>query len=581
MLGSAEEAEDAVQQTFLSAYNDLMASDKPIHLRAWLFTIARNRCYSILRARREQPVGELEEMATEGLATQVQRRQDLRDLVTDLQRLPEDQRAALVLAEMDSLGHDQIATVLGVPREKVKALVFQARESLVASRAARETDCSEIREQLANLSGGALRRGNLKRHLRECSGCRDFRHQVERQRRMMRVVLPVAPTLALKDTILAATVGGSGAGVGVVATGGGGGAVATSLLKGSVVKGIVGAALAGVGTAGTLVAVQEIQTGVASRPTMHPLVMKAPFTPARVSAATVATGSAAVATAGGASAAPSSSSTRSGTAAYASSSGATGTAAALAGLSGAAARQADGTARSTRLAVLNPLSRSGLGAGSRDNPLSRVGSTPAAPAPPVESSPGTGSGLTSHVATTSSGPYLGSSAFGSGSQSATGHSRSEGSKAQGGSSTSSGYTPPSSSSGTSSSASGSGYTPPSSSSTRSSSGYSGSSGSSGSSTTTTHSSGGRSSQTADGSSSSGPSIGSRTGSTGSSSSGTSSSGTTPSAPTTTTPVVTSTPTSTTPPTTTSPDPTSSDGGQGSGDSGSGYGGGSDTGPHGR
>jgi DNA-directed RNA polymerase specialized sigma24 family protein len=57
MLGSAEEAEDAVQQTFLAAYNDLISSEKPIHLRAWLFTIARNRCYSTLRARREQPGG--------------------------------------------------------------------------------------------------------------------------------------------------------------------------------------------------------------------------------------------------------------------------------------------------------------------------------------------------------------------------------------------------------------------------------------------------------------------------------------------------------------------------------------------
>jgi RNA polymerase sigma factor (sigma-70 family) len=172
MLGDPQEAEDAVQHTFLSAYNDLISSQKPIHLRAWLFTIARNRCYSILRARRDQPAAELDEQATEGLAAQVQRRQDLRDLVVDMRRLPEDQRAALVLAELDSLSHEEIGEALGVPREKVKALVFQARESLVASRNARETDCAEIREQLATQRGGALRRGNLRRHLRECAGCR-------------------------------------------------------------------------------------------------------------------------------------------------------------------------------------------------------------------------------------------------------------------------------------------------------------------------------------------------------------------------------------------------------------------------
>src|SRR5580704_12049743 len=83
MLGSVEEAEDAVQHTFLAAYNDLIASHKPIQLRPWLFTIARNRCYSVLRARRERPLDDVDELATEGLASQVQRRQDLRDLVGD------------------------------------------------------------------------------------------------------------------------------------------------------------------------------------------------------------------------------------------------------------------------------------------------------------------------------------------------------------------------------------------------------------------------------------------------------------------------------------------------------------------
>ena len=208
MLGDPQEAEDAVQHTFLSAYSDLISSHKPIHLRAWLFAIARNRCYSIMRARREQPAADVGESVTEGLATQVQRRQDLRDLVVDMRRLPEEQRAADILdkgvdergrfrqhygnAELDALSHEQIAEALGVPREKVKALVFQARESLVASRTARETDCAEIREQLSTQRGGALRRANLRRHLRECPGCRDFRKQMEHQRKQLAILLPVA-----------------------------------------------------------------------------------------------------------------------------------------------------------------------------------------------------------------------------------------------------------------------------------------------------------------------------------------------------------------------------------------------------
>jgi RNA polymerase sigma factor (sigma-70 family) len=244
MLGDADEAEDAVQHTFTAAYADLMASSKPIHLRPWLFTIARNRCYSVLRARREQPVAELDEVAVEGVAAQVQTREELRELVSDLQRLPEEQRAALVLAELDALPHAEISEALGVPREKVKALVFQARESLLASRAARETACIEIRAQIATGRGPALRRGNLRRHLRECDGCREFRAQVDRQRRHFALLLPVAPTIAMKQLVLGGTVGS-----GLI----GGGLLAPSALKSAVAKGVMGALLAGAGTAGTVV----------------------------------------------------------------------------------------------------------------------------------------------------------------------------------------------------------------------------------------------------------------------------------------------------------------------------------------
>src|SRR3954453_6010900 len=50
LVGSRQEAEDAVQQTFLAAYRGLLRSDDPIALRPWLYTIARNNCVSALRA---------------------------------------------------------------------------------------------------------------------------------------------------------------------------------------------------------------------------------------------------------------------------------------------------------------------------------------------------------------------------------------------------------------------------------------------------------------------------------------------------------------------------------------------------
>src|SRR5688500_16643072 len=112
MLGSREEAEDAVQHTFAAAFRDLARdSDRKIALRPWLYTIARNRCLSLLRARREQ-AAELEELPTEGLSDEVERRAELRELLADVRDLPEDQRAALLLAEASGMSHAEVAQVL-------------------------------------------------------------------------------------------------------------------------------------------------------------------------------------------------------------------------------------------------------------------------------------------------------------------------------------------------------------------------------------------------------------------------------------------------------------------------------------
>ena len=171
MLSSREEGEDALQQTFLRAHRSLVDHGAPDELRPWLYAIARNRCRSALVARRDAAVPvENIEVSTDGLADEVQQRAELREIVMDLARLPEDQRGALVLAELGDLSHKQIADVLGCPVARVKALVFQAREGLLADREARAIPCATIREELATARGAALRRGPLKRHLRSLRG---------------------------------------------------------------------------------------------------------------------------------------------------------------------------------------------------------------------------------------------------------------------------------------------------------------------------------------------------------------------------------------------------------------------------
>jgi len=258
MLGSREEAEDAVQHAFIAAYRDLTASDKPIQLKAWLYAITRNRCLSVLRARREaKALDEIPEPATEGLSTEVQRRQDLRDLLGDLSRLPDDQRAALVLSELGALSHDEVAIGLGVRREKVKALVFQARESLAGARQARDADCSAVREELSVLTGGALRRAHLRRHLDVCAGCRDFREEVRRQRAAAAIFLPVLPTAGLKAGVFGALGGGGAAAAGAAATGAaglgaGGGGGAGGAVAGNGAFALGGGAAAGGGSGSAL-----------------------------------------------------------------------------------------------------------------------------------------------------------------------------------------------------------------------------------------------------------------------------------------------------------------------------------------
>ena len=132
------------------------------------------------------------EPSFDGLADGVEMRADLRELVADLGRLPEDQRAALVLFELGGLSQAEIAAAIGVPAGKVKALVFQARTELMAERDARSTPCATIREELSVARGGALRRGPLRRHLNHCEPCQAYRAAVTTQRAGLASILPVA-----------------------------------------------------------------------------------------------------------------------------------------------------------------------------------------------------------------------------------------------------------------------------------------------------------------------------------------------------------------------------------------------------
>ena len=218
MLGSREEAEDVVQFTFVAAHKELTEHDREIRIAPWLYTVARNRCFSVLRKRREVSASELIEPSHDGLSAEVEQREDVMHVMHDIANLPPEQRSALLLTELESLSHEEVAEVLGCDRKKVKSLVFQARTSLAATREARETPCQDVREQISMLHGGSLRRNNIRRHLNDCKSCSAFSDQVRAQRAAIAVMLPVAPAVTLKASILGAVAQATTIG-GVAATG--------------------------------------------------------------------------------------------------------------------------------------------------------------------------------------------------------------------------------------------------------------------------------------------------------------------------------------------------------------------------
>jgi RNA polymerase sigma factor (sigma-70 family) len=132
-LDSPEDAEDALQATYLNAWRSLNSGVEPISARPWLFAIASNVCSSILRTRL---TGATEEPrspeAFDRIPTNAAPTEDLLGLSAALAELPERQRRALLLRDWRGLSYHEIAVELDASYEAVETLLFRARKSVAA-----------------------------------------------------------------------------------------------------------------------------------------------------------------------------------------------------------------------------------------------------------------------------------------------------------------------------------------------------------------------------------------------------------------------------------------------------------------
>ncbi len=229
LSGSRSDAEDAMQDVFLRAYRSLRVDSRPVSLRAWLYRVAHNRCVDQLRRPVPAPADVFDISRTPLLdpTVEVERREDLRRLIDDVRRLPEQQRSALLMRELEGLSYADLAGVLETSVPAVKSLLVRARIGLVEAIEARDTSCADVRHDLAESYDRGVRASGLaRRHLRECDGCTSYRAQLKEIRAGFAALTPgVSPA-----TILAKLFGlggaGSGAAAGGAAAGGGGGAAA-------------------------------------------------------------------------------------------------------------------------------------------------------------------------------------------------------------------------------------------------------------------------------------------------------------------------------------------------------------------
>jgi RNA polymerase sigma factor (sigma-70 family) len=281
LAGSAADAEDAVQEIFVRAYAGLRASQRELALRAWLYRVAHNRCIDELRRPQTVPTEQIPSMAAGNgpdPVAQTEQRDALRRLIADVQRLPDQQRSALLMRELGGMTYADVSGALGVSVPAVKSLLVRARVGLAQANEARDTSCARIREDLIESHDRGVRTSGLaRRHIRDCPGCRRFRSEVRGVSRQLAGFVPALGPIGVIAKLLGlGSAGGGGAAAGSGAVAGGGAAAATgAAASAGAIAGaghVVSLLAAAVVTAGGAIEMQHIARPVLSHSHHHRVV---------------------------------------------------------------------------------------------------------------------------------------------------------------------------------------------------------------------------------------------------------------------------------------------------------------------
>src|SRR5436853_3536464 len=214
VMRNPTDAEDVTQTTFLNAYRSYTEKGKrPERPHNWLIAIAHNVCRQRFRqsARRPKEVGFDDDIGAQ-LVENDSDAPSADDIRRALGHLAFNQRAALVMRELEGRSYAEIAEILDLSPSAVETLIFRARRAL---REQLETSltCGEAELAISKQLDGRLKRNvraALRAHLRECKECATF----ARRQRAQRTAIRSLAAVPIPTSLTSLFGGGGGAAIG-------------------------------------------------------------------------------------------------------------------------------------------------------------------------------------------------------------------------------------------------------------------------------------------------------------------------------------------------------------------------------